>query len=201
MNLNPDEIPQKDRYKLTTALVLPRPIAWVSSLDAGGSPNLAPFSFFTVASTNPLMMMFCPQTANDKSQKDTLKNVRATGSFVINIVDEATAEAMNQTATRIPPGESEFDFAGLTPVPSVTIPVPRVGESPAAFECELERVVAFNEENPGGGSVVFGRVRNIYLRPDIYDGSYVDIEKLRPIGRLMGNWYAHIDHLFELIRR
>lgn len=201
MNVYPESLSQKDRYKITTGLILPRPIAWVSTVDEEGRPNLAPYSFFTVAASNPLTLLFCPQTPAAGRQKDTLANVLATGEFVINIVDETTAAAMNETAAALPAGESEFAYARLTPVPSVAVTPPRVGEAPAAFECRLERVVYINEQEPGGGAVVFGRVQHIYVRDDVFDGSYVDLARLRPVGRLMGNWYAYVRELFELIRR
>ncbi len=201
MNFNPETMTQKERYKIATGLVLPRPIAWVSTVDREGRPNLAPYSFFTVASTDPLTLLFCPQTTVGGRRKDTLQNIRETGEFVINIVDEDTAAAMNQTATGLPAGQSEFDHAGLTAVPGRCVAVPRVGEAPAAFECRLEREVAINEDHPGGGAVVFGRVLHIVVRDEILDDTYISLEKLRPIGRLMGSWYCHVTELFELIRR
>lgn len=201
MNINPSEIRQRDRYKITTGVILPRPIAWVSTQDGDGRLNVAPYSFFTAASTNPLTLLFCPQIPAPGEQKDTLRNIEATGQFVVNIVDEETAEAMNQTATGLPAGQSEFEFAGLTPAASQMIAVPRVAESPVAFECVLDQIVVVGENQPGAGAVVFGRVQNIYMRDDVYVDSYIQLDKLRPIGRLMGNLYCHINDMFELIRR
>ena len=145
MIINPTEISAKDRYKLVIGTILPRPIAWVSTMSKAGELNLAPFSYFTVASTNPLTLLFCPQNSRDNLKKDTLRNVYEVPEFVINLTNEETAEAMNCTATTLPHGYSEFEYAGLTPVASQTISVPRVAEAPVAFECKLQQVVTVSE--------------------------------------------------------
>lgn len=200
MYLDPATLKQRDRYKITTAVVLPRPIAWVSSRDEAGNLNAAPYSFFTVASTNPLTLIFCPQQPAGGDEKDTLRNVEAVGEFVVNLVDESTASAMNLTAARLPPGQSEFQAADLTPIDSATISVPRIGEAPVAFECVLDQIVRVGGDHAGAGAVVFGRVTNIFIRDGIYVDSYIDLDKLQPIGRLMGASYVHITDIFELIR-
>lgn len=200
MYLDPSQIKQTDRYKIVTGVVLPRPIAWVSSRNEAGVLNAAPYSFFTVASTNPLTMIFCPQQPAAGVEKDSLRNVEAVGEFVINIVDETTAEAMNLTAASLPAGQSEFEYAGLTPVDSRTISVPRIGEAPVAFECVLESIVRQGENGPGGGAVVFGRVTAIFMREGIYRDSYIDLDALQPIGRLMGRKYSRVNDIFEMTR-
>ena len=135
MILKPDEIRTKDVYKFSIGAVLPRPIAWVSTMDTAGNFNLAPYSFFTVASNNPFTLLFCPQDPTPGVSKDTLVNVEAVPEFVINITNEATVDAMSASAARLPHGESEFEYANVTPAASETIAVPRVAEAPAAFEC------------------------------------------------------------------
>ncbi|MCB0032449.1 MAG: flavin reductase family protein [Anaerolineales bacterium] len=202
MILNPHEMSQRDRYKLTTGAIVPRPIAWVSTVDRDGNLNVAPYSFFTCVSTDPLILMFAPQSPAAGQQKDTYYNVLETGEFVINIVNEETAAAMSKTAALLERGVSEFDYAGLTPAPSQAINVPRVAEAPVAFECTLQQVITFNNMQPGGGAAVFGLVQHIYIRDDVYDAEkkYVLLDKLQPIGRLSGNGYAHINDIFELER-
>ena len=196
MYFDPSTLLERDRYKITTGTILPRPIAWVSTVDTQGRPNLAPFSYFTVAATEPLTLIFCPQLrAGEK--KDTLRNIEATGEFVVNLTDESTVKAMNLCATDLLPGESEFDWAEVTPIPSRTVSVPRVAEAPVAFECVLDRVILV-----GNGASVFGTVTGIHLRDEIYgaDSGYIDLAALRPVGRLAGNAYARINDVFEIAR-
>ena len=195
MHLNPNELAAKDRYKISTGGILPRPIAWVSSQDIAGNLNLAPYSFFTVAATNPLTLTFCPQRMPGHLPKDTLSNIQQTGEFVINIVSETTASAMNKSATELPPGQSEFAHAGVTPTPSAIISVPRVAEAPVAFECTLHSIVEI-----GSGALVIGTVQSIYLQDDVYQDGYIVRDVLQPIGRLAGAEYAHISDVFKLER-
>ncbi len=195
MIINPYEMPSRERYKLAIGTVLPRPIAWVSSVDRAGRANLAPFSYFTVASGDPLTLLFSVGHKPDGSKKDTWRNVEETGHFVVNIVDERTAEAMNITATTFEHGVSEFEMAGLTPAPGVAVDVPRVAESPVSYECRLRQIVEV-----GANAVIFGEVCRIHIRDDVYDGSYVDLQALRPIGRLAGNGYCRVTDLFEMVR-
>lgn len=195
MILNPHELSAKDRYKITIGTVVPRPIAWVSSHNGAGKLNLAPFSYFNAVSDTPLTLIFSVGRNADGSLKDTRRNIEATGEFVVNIVDETTAEAMNVTATSFAHGVSEFEMAGLTPSPSVAISVPRVAESPVSYECTLRQIVEV-----GNNAVIFGEVQRIHLREDVYDGNYIDIRALRPIGRLAGNGYCRVNDLFEMVR-
>lgn len=200
MILKPDDLAHKDRHKLLIGTVLPRPIAWVSTINPAGEPNLAPFSYFTIASTDPMTLLFCPLVPGaEGGKKDTLRNIEQVPEFVVNLTNEETAEAMNRTATPLPYGESEFDWAGVTPLPSETIRVPRVAEAPVAFECVLQQIVTVSNE-PGGGSVVFGQVQAIHIRDDIYVDGYVLLEKLKPIGRLAGSGYTRVNDLFEMVR-
>jgi len=200
MILNPDELDVKDRHKLLIGSVLPRPIAWVSSMDLEGNLNLAPYSFFTVGARKPMTLIFCPLVPSDPgSKKDTLRNIENRPEFVVNLTNEDTAQAMNLTATVLPAGDSEFEWAGLTPAASETIAVPRVAEAPVAFECKLQRIVTISEE-PGGGSAVFGEVQCIHIRDDIYVDGYVLLESLRPIGRLAGRSYTRVTDIFDMER-
>ena len=200
MILKPQELIRKDRYKLLIGTVLPRPIAWVSSMDEEGNLNLAPFSYFTVAATNPMTLIFCPQIPASGQKKDTWRNLEQVPEFVVNITNEETAEAMNLTATTLAHDSSEFDWAGLTPAPSETIRVPRVAEAPVSYECTLQRIVTVGDGSAGTGAAIFGEVQCIHIRDDLYDGGYVLLDVLKPIGRLAGSQYTRVADLFSMQR-
>ena len=200
MLIDPANLSNQERYKLVIGSIVPRPIAWVSTIDAAGNLNLAPFSYFTAVSTNPMILLFCPGWSSVRGKmKDTLENIRQVPEFVINITNEATKEAMNLTATEFPHGVDEFEWAGVTPAASQTIRVPRVAEAPIAFECKLQQIVLIHE-GPGGGAAVFGEVQAIYVRDEVMENGRILPEKLQPIGRLAGSTYAHINDLFEMHR-
>ncbi len=199
MIVDPATLTSQERYKLIIGSVLPRPIAWVSSMDAEGRLNLAPFSYFTAVCATPMTLLFCPGVHPWGERKDTWRNIEAVPEFVINLTNEETAEAMNLSATILPAGESEFAWAGLTPAPSQTIRVPRVVEAPIAFECRLQRIVVVSDR-PGGGAAIFGEVQAVHIRDDIYRDGYVDRDAFRPIGRLAGNDYTRIGEVFRMSR-
>ena len=202
MFLRPDEFAHGDLYKFSIGAIVPRPIAWVSTMDREGNLNVAPFSYFTAAAVQPLTLLFCPQVPmNTGIPKDTLRNIEEVPEFVINMTNEATADAMNRTATPLPRGQSEFDWAGITPVASRTIRVPRVAEAPIAFECTLQQIVVVNDK-PGGGAVVFGEVQSIYVRDELYhaERGHVLLDQYRPIGRLAGNSYVRVTDTFDMER-
>lgn len=199
MIINPAELSRKDRYKLLTGTVIPRPIAWVSSMDGAGNLNLAPFSYFNAVSASPMVLMFSAGIHSDGRRKDTWANVDQVGEFVVNLTNEETAEAMNRSATVLPAGMSEFPWAGVTPAPSETISVPRVAEAPVSFECKLRQIVIISEE-PGGGAAIFGDVQRIHIREEIYQGGYVLLEPFKPIGRLAGPRYTRVNNVFEMFR-
>lgn len=201
MEINPDTLPNLSVYKLMSGSILPRPIGWVSSVDAEGRPNLAPYSFFNGVCPNPPHVLFCPNIRRtDGSNKDTLNNVRATGEFVLNIVTETLAAAMNITAAEVPADVDEFEAAGLTIAPSVTVKPPRVAESPIHFECKVAQIVDISDE-PGGGSVVIGRVVHLHIDDRLLiDGDKIDLAALQPVGRLAGGGYCRVTDLFELER-
>ncbi len=197
--LTPPEI-----YKLLSGSVIPRPIAWVSTVDAKGVRNLAPFSFFTVASANPPVLCFCPAVREEKeglrATKDTLENIRATGEFVVNIVSDETAEAMNQTAAQLPPEIDEFDHAGLTAVPGVAVQAPRVAEAKVQMECRLREILEISSEVMGGsmvlGEVLCFHVSEAVLEPELH----IAPEKLKAVGRLAGAGYVRTSDRFDLKR-
>ena len=200
MIINPADLINRDRYQLLISTILPRPIAWVSSMDGGGNLNLAPFSYFTAVCNDPMTLLFCPGIPTATGvKKDTLRNIEEIPEFVINLVNEENAAAMNQTAALLQRGQSEFEFAGLTPVPSETIRVPRVAEAPISYECKLQRIVTVSEA-PGGGAAIFGEVQRIHVRDDLYDDGVVQLELFKPIGRLGGSSYVRVTDTFDLER-
>lgn len=199
MILHVDDISHHDRYRLVIGSILPRPIAWVSTMDAVGRLNLAPFSYFNAVCPSPMTLVFCPSVHSDGRKKDSWRNIEEVPEFVINITNEDTAEQMNLCSTLLPTGESEYDWAGVTPAPSETIRVPRVAEAPISFECVLDRIVTISDR-PGGGAAIFGRVQCVHVRDDIYDGGRIDLAALRPIGRLAGDAYARMTDVFHMKR-
>ena len=199
MNLELHDIPERDRYKLMIGAVVPRPIAWVSTMDDEGNLNVAPFSFFNAVCSDPMTLMFSVGNTDNPAGKDTVRNIMAIGEFVINFTNEATAAAMNLTATPLPPGQSEFEWAGLTATPSKTIRVPRVTEAPIAFECRLQQLLKIGH-GPGGASVVFAEVKGVYVRDDLYHEGRILLEPYQPIGRLGGDSYNRVNDTFEMAR-
>lgn len=200
MILTPGELTNRERYKLIIGSMLPRPIAWVSSMDLDGNLNLAPFSYFTAVCSTPMTLVFCPGVhAHNRERKDTWRNIEQLPEFVINMTNEETAERMNLSATTLRYGQSEFEWAGVTPAPSETIRVPRVAEAPIAFECKLQQIVVISDQ-PGGGAAVFGDVQCIHVRDDLLQDGRIDLEAYGPIGRLAGNAYTRVRDPFIMDR-
>ena len=199
MEIDPDKFSNLEIYKILTSSVLPRPIAWVSTIDITGIVNLAPFSFFTVASVNPPVLCFSPLLDRDRGEKDTLTNIRKTGEFVVNIVSHELTAKMNQTSAPYAEEVNEFEQAGLTSQRSVVVNPPGVMESKVRFECTLQQVISFGDA-PLAGNLVLGEIRHIYLHPDIYRDGRVDVNALDTVGRLAGNFYSTIRDQFEIAR-
>ena len=206
MDIQPDEIEIHDRYKLMIGSIVPRPIAFVSTVSPQGDHNLAPYSFFTGIGSNPMTMMFCPGTMPDGSDKDSLRNALppdegGIGQFVVNLAVESYARQVAGAAEVLPYGESEFDLVGLTPTPSAKVRPPRVAESPVAFECETLHVFRTNPGQPASGNVVMGRVVCVHVEDGlINDRFHVDPERLRAIGRMGGMEYCRTTERFEMPR-
>lgn len=187
-----------DCYKLMTGLVVPRPIGWIGTADDDGRPNLAPYSFFQCVATNPPVVLFSAGVANEH-EKDSLLNARNSGEFTCNLVDATVAEEMNRSSAELGRGESEFDFAGLTPEPSTEIKAPRVAEAKASFECRVQQIIELGNP-PLRHAVVFGEVVRVHADDQILDGTRVDFAKLDAIGRLAGNGYVTTRDRFDLAR-
>jgi flavin reductase (DIM6/NTAB) family NADH-FMN oxidoreductase RutF len=201
MEISTQNHPWQSVYKIMLGSVLPRPIGWISTIDSEGNPNLAPFSFFNAVCANPPHVLFCPMVrSTDSNHKDTLSNVRIIGEFVVNIVTESLAEAMNLTATELPPEVDEFALAGLATMPSVAVRPPRVAASPIHYECRLAHLIDLGFQ-PGGGSVVIGNVVHLHVDESVLiGGDKIDLTRLKPIGRLAGNAYCKVTDIFEMVR-
>ena len=184
--------------KLLIGCVVPRPIAWVSTVDADGVNNLAPFSFFMGVCNDPPHIAFSsgPRTG---ARKDTVRNLVHTGDFVVNVVDDALAEAMNLTSGEYPAEVDEFALANLTAAPGVVVRAPRVAEAPINLECRVAQIV---EVGRGPHQLVIGEIVYFHIRDDVYDSATgrVDMHRLRPLGRLAGHMYAHVHDIFEMKR-
>lgn len=201
MEITPETMPWQSIYKLMIGSIVPRPIGWISTVDETGRPNLAPFSFFTAAGANPPHVLFAPMIREtDGARKDTVHNARATGEFVVNIVGEPLAGRMNITATEFPAEVNEFEAAGLTAMPSLTVRPMRVAESLMHYECQVAQIVDLGNQ-PGAGSIVIGRVLHIHVDDSLLIGSdKINLAKLQPIGRLAGHGYCRVTDLFDLPR-
>ena len=216
------DLAARARYKLLVSTITPRPIAWVVSQDSRGLLNAAPFSFFNAFSADPPVIGIgigsharvravlaareeqspapgAGSTWSPPQMKDTRANIAETGEFVVNLVSEEVAQAMNVTAIEFEPGVNELAEAGLTTCPSVRVKPPRIAESPVSMECELLQIVDL-----GASGLVLGRVLAMHIREDaVIDAAkcYVDTPKLRLIGRMHGTgWYARTSDLFEMPR-
>lgn len=205
MQIDPAQLPPIERYKILTGSIVPRPIAWISTISLDGRLNLAPFSFFTGIGSDPMTLLFCPANNADGSMKDTFRNAlpepEGTGVFTVNIVSEATMRQMSATAEWLPHGESEFTLAGVSPMSGMRVKSPRVAESPIAFECRTLEVIRTASDRPAGGNIVIGEVVYIHVDDDlINDRHHIDAEKLAAIGRMSGMEYAYTHDRFVLPR-
>ena len=201
MNVGPDQIPYRDFYRILLSTVAPRPIAWVSTLNQGRL-NLAPFSFFNALSAKPPILGFSPslrQVDGAIVPKDTLRNIRETGEFVVNLVTFALAEAMNLTSGEYDPSVDEFALAKLTTRPSQVVRPPQVAESPVSFECKLNRIIDFGIEPPSG-SLVLGEIVCVHLEESVVKEGRLDPDLLDLIGRMGGMQYSRTTERFELKR-
>jgi flavin reductase (DIM6/NTAB) family NADH-FMN oxidoreductase RutF len=191
-----------------TGLIVPRPVALVSTVDRAGVVNLAPFSAFCGAGSNPPAVLFCPALREGggaepgqypEMRKDTLRNVEETGEFVVNVVSEAIAAAANESAAAVPPEVDEFQLAGLTPIPSEAVQPPRVAESPAQMECKLLQVI-YVGRTAGAGVIVLGEVVRFHVRPELISDFRIDPAGLDAVGRMAGNTWVRTHDRIELSR-
>lgn len=198
--LFPAERDRRDNYRTLSSVVIPRPIAFVSTISADGAPNLAPFSFFNAIGANPPAVMFSPCKKRDGTSKDTVVNLRAVGEFVVNVVPHGIRQEMSETSYPFPPEVDEFKEAGFTPMPSRLVRPTRVAQSPVHMECKLLQIIPVGE-GPVSAEVCIGEVLCFHVADDylLSDGT-VDVEKLDLVGRLGGNGYSTLRDRFDLPR-
>jgi flavin reductase (DIM6/NTAB) family NADH-FMN oxidoreductase RutF len=206
MIVTPSDIAHNELYNLLLSSVAPRPIAWVSTVSTEGRANLAPFSFFNAVCVDPPLLVFAPAMRQSKQPgaahaeaKDTLRNIRQSKEFVVNVVTYELREAMNLTSGEYGPSVNEFEIAKLTPEPSTIVRPPRVAESPVSFECVLHQILEFTTA-PTGGSLVIGRIVAIYINEEHIKAGKLDRNSLDLIGRMGGIQYTRTTQRFEMVR-
>ncbi len=206
MIIDPQNLQIADRYKLLIGGIVPRPIAWVSTISPQGDPNVAPYSFFNGIGSNPMTILFCPANQDDGSEKDTLRNAKpaeegGVGQFVVNVATHAQAREVSVSSEPLPYTVSEFELAGLTPLPSLRVRPPRVAGSPLAFECETLQIIRTNPGAPAGGNIVIGRVLLVHAEDGFVDERHrIDPDRLDAIGRMGGLTYCTTRDRFDIPR-
>lgn len=200
LSIDPNTQSERDNYKLLTGSIIPRPVAFVTTLSKEGILNGAPFSYFNIVTANPPMISVSVQRQAG-NQKDTARNAIGTGEFVVHISDETYVEAINETAAPLPPNESEIELAKLTPIKSEAIAVPGVQEASIRMECVLERAIPLGgTEAQPACDLLIGRVVRFHVAERLYEKGRIHAEELQPVSRLAGNSYAKLGEQFEIVR-
>lgn len=198
MELDLETTHRERAYTLLASLVTPRPIAWVTTLNEDGTVNAAPFSFFNLLGANPPILGFCPGDRDTGEPKDTARNIRRAHEFVVNLVDDDLAQAMNLTAATLPYGTEELAHADLTTAASSVIQTPRIAEAPASLECTEWGTIQI-----GDNRLIVGLIKRIHLRDELFDPATqrINTEKFHPVGRMASpNWYCRTADRFEMKR-
>jgi flavin reductase (DIM6/NTAB) family NADH-FMN oxidoreductase RutF len=197
VRVDPAALSSAAAYQWLAATILPRPIAWTSTLNEDGSANLAPFSFFTGVSSDPPSCLICVSRHGQADKKDTWRNIERTREYVIHVVPDALAQQMNATSRVLAYGVDEIVEAGLTKLASELVAPPRVAEAPVAMECRLDRII---EIGRAGTAVIIGEILLWHVRDDLLVGGRLDPGRLDAIGRLGGAGYARTRDRFEMPR-
>lgn len=198
LTISPDDYSVAEFQRYLQSAIVPRPIAFASTIDRTGQVNLSPFSFFNLFGTNPPTLVFSPsRRARDNTTKHTLENVKEIPEVVINVVNYTIVQQASLASTEYPRGVNEFVKSGLTPVPSARVRPPRVGESPVSFECHVENIVPLGATG-GAGNLVICRVMLMHIKEELIEGGIIDPHKLDAVARLGDNWYCRVtpDSLF-----
>ncbi|MDW2876077.1 MULTISPECIES: flavin reductase family protein [Bacillaceae] len=199
LSIDPVSLPERENYKFLIGSIIPRPIAFVTTLSKGGVVNGAPFSYFNIVSANPPMISLSIQRAQGR-QKDTARNILESKEFVVHIVDELNVEKVNQTAASLPPDQSEIEAAGFTAEASEKIAVPGVKEAKIRMECVLEHALELGGTDSSGTDFIIGKVVQFHIEEDLYDKGRIDQKGLAAVSRLAGNDYARIGEVFTIER-
>ncbi len=198
MRIDPKDPGVFNMHELGASLIVPRPIAWISTVTPDGAFNAAPFSAFARVCNRPFIICFSVGLRKGE-KKDTLRNIEQSRDFVVNIVNDDLAEAMNKTAADYPYGVDEIQKAGLTALPGEKVRSPLIVEAPAAFECQVDRIIELGE--PGrGNTLVLGEVVLIHIKDELVKDNAVRPDDLKPLGRLGGDLYCHINDIFAMKR-
>ncbi|WP_400164784.1 flavin reductase family protein [Brevibacillus sp. TJ4] len=198
MELQIDKLERQEKYKLLIGCVIPRPIAWITSLGADGLLNAAPFSYFNVASIEPMMVSIAIMRKPGGQPKDTARNIAATNEFVVNMVDIHNVDAVNQTSADYPPDVSEVEALDLSTAPSTLVRVPRLQASRIHFECRLHQIVELG--TPTTSDLVIGEVVHVHVADELYERGRIDARGFAPVSRLAGSTYATLGDLFDRTR-
>ncbi|MFB5197651.1 flavin reductase family protein [Neobacillus sp. KR4-4] len=199
LSIDPVSMSERENYKFLIGSIIPRPIAFVTTISKEGVLNGAPFSYFNIVSSNPPMISLSIQRSAGR-QKDTARNIIESKEFVIHIVDELNVDNINKTAANLPPDQSEIDLAKLTPLDSVKISVPGVKEAKIRMECTLEHSLELGGLDTPGCDFIIGKVVQFHVENDIYENGRIDPRGLAAVSRLAGNNYAKIGEIFEIKR-
>lgn len=199
LTLNPKDFSERENYKLLTSSIIPRPVAFVTSIGENGVVNGAPFSYFNIVSSNPPMISLAIQRKNGKI-KDTARNINQNKEFVVHIVDEENVKKINETAASLPANESEITHAQLTLANSNIISVPGITEAKIRFECTLNQTIELGDGEKVGTDLLIGDVVQYHIAPSIYKATQIDPKALGAVSRLAGSNYATIGDLFSIVR-
>ncbi|AKO92154.1 flavin reductase family protein [Priestia filamentosa] len=199
LSIEPGSMSEREIYKFLIGSIIPRPIAFVTTISKDGNLNGAPFSYFNIVSSNPPMISLSIQRSAGK-QKDTARNIIESKQFVVHIVDEQNVEKINQTAASLPSNQSEIELANLTPIESVKISVPGVKEAKIRMECSLEHSLELGGSDTPGCDLIIGKVVQFHIEEDIYKNGRINPNGLAAVSRLAGNDYAKIGEIFEVKR-
>lgn len=199
LSIDPANNTERENYKFLIGSIIPRPIAFVTTISKDGVLNGAPFSYFNIVSSNPPMISLSIQRTSGK-QKDTARNIIESKEFVVHIVDEQNVEKINKTAASLPPDQSEIELANLTPVDSVKISVPGVKEAKIRMECKLEHALELGGLDSPGCDFIIGKVVQFHIDCDIYENGRINPRGLAAVSRLAGTNYAKIGEIFSIDR-
>jgi len=199
MNFDISELAVQEKYRLLNGGVTPRPIAWSSTRSKDGVDNLAPYSFFTVASCNPPVLLYTQVTQRSGIDKDTLENLRETGECVVNIVNATLLEKMNVTSASIANDKSEFDLAKVTQSQSCKVAALSVADSPVRYECTLREIISVSDL-PAGGTIILLDVKSVYVRDDLYSDEGINQALIDSVGKMGGDGYSLTSHFVSLNR-
>ncbi len=199
LSIDPAQQTERENYKFLIGSIIPRPIAFVTTLSKDGTVNGAPFSYFNIASANPPMISLSIQRLEGK-QKDTARNMLESKEFVVHIVDEQNVEMVNETAATLPPDQSELELANLTPVESLKVTVPGVKEAKIRMECIVEHAVELGDSDSPSCDLIIGKIVQFHIDSDIYEKGRIDPRGLAAVSRLAGHDYAKIGEIFSIKR-